>query len=118
MPRRNYKNYTINKTVLENGIEVEPVPLTAGETVRIGYGGFLAQSGANQIFLHAGYGSADDYWRDVRDIPMQRADGGWEASFPVHDASRLHFCFRDQSGRWDNNNGQNWHLEIHNGTIA
>ncbi len=118
MPRKNFKNYTINKTVLDNGIEVEPVPLTAGETVRINYSGFLAQNGAQDVFLHAGYGPADDYWRDVREIPMQRTEQGWETSLPVHDASRLHFCFHDGANKWDNNSGANWHLEIHNGAIT
>lgn len=118
MPQKNYKNYTINKSTLDSGIEIEPVPLTAGETVRIGYNGFLSQTGAEEVFLHAGYGPADDYWRDVREVTMHRADEGWEATFAVHDASRLHFCFHDANGRWDNNNGRDWHLEIHDGTIA
>ncbi|MBE3574193.1 MAG: carbohydrate-binding protein [Firmicutes bacterium] len=106
----------VDTTQLENGITLHPMPLTAGQKAVVRYHGLLARSGAQQVYLHCGFGSDDlGAWSQVQDIPMTNTPEGWEAQVDLTDPSRLHFCFRDNVGNWDNNSGRNWHVEIHNG---
>jgi len=96
------------------GVVVDPVPITAGEEVTILYNGLLAQSGADQVYLHCGYGNADA-WSDIRDYKMEKTERGWVKKIKVDNMSRLNICFKDSASNWDNNNGINWSFEIHHG---
>lgn len=93
-------------------LTVEPVPVTAGETIEVRYRGELAGS-SQPVVLHLGYGYGD--WTNVQNVPMERLpDGSWGAHVTVDKDSALNFCFTDGE-RWDNNNGANWVYEVHNG---
>lgn len=93
-------------------IKVEPVPVTAGETIEVRYRGDLADSG-KPVVLHLGYGYGT--WNNIQNIPMDRLpDGSWGAHVTVDTDTALNFCFTD-GDRWDNNNGANWVYEVHNG---
>ena len=97
-----------------DGIFLEPVPITFGDEVRIKYMGTLA-SMAQKVYLHTGYGY--DVWSNVQDVPMRKTrDGGWSATVTVDDSSRFNFCFKDSADNWDNNSGNNWSYEIHDGS--
>ena len=96
------------------GVVVDPTPITAGEEITVLYYGLLARSGAEQVYLHAGYGESRD-WRNVSDMKMSRTGWGWVKTLEIPDDSRFNFCFRDNGNNWDNNNGLNWSFEIHNG---
>lgn len=91
------------------GIRVSPQTVRSGELVRLNYNGLLAQSGADQVYLHTGYG---DSWQYVSDLAMQRTADGWQKVFPVEHPGSLCFCFKDSANNWDNNNGQNWNIPI------
>ena len=98
----------------EYGIDVSPTPITAGETVTVKYNGFLAENGASQITLHAGYGTGNN-WEQVFSVPMdKKPDGSWETAVAVDTDSQFHFCFIDGQA-WDNNYGNNWSYEVHSG---
>lgn len=102
---------------LGDGVLVTPSPITAGEEVQIWYGGLLAKSGATDVYLHVGIGPGA--WQQVRDIRMQKeAEGIFSCTIqaPV-EGGRLEFCFHDGAGNWDNQQGRNWHYQIHNGLI-
>lgn len=101
------------ESVVEEGITISPLPLTEGEMLSISYDGLLAKSGANQVFAHIGFGSNEE-WQNVQDIQMENGKGKWDCSLIPLD-SRLNFCFHDTANNWDNNNGHNWSLTIHNG---
>lgn len=101
---------------LDQGIQVQPTPIIAGQRIEIQYEGLLARSGAQDVFLHTGFGRYDD-WQDVSDIQMQRQGSKFVSHVTVHDDTRLNFCFRDNAYNWDNNNGANWSFEIHNGKL-
>jgi hypothetical protein len=93
-------------------IEVTPVPITAGETVTVKYRGDLAHAG-QPVVMHLGYGRGD--WNNVQNIPMaRRSDGSWAAEVTVDTDSALSFCFTNGE-IWDNNHGENWVYEVHNG---
>jgi hypothetical protein len=99
---------------LEGRIVVEPVPVTPGEELRIRYNGLLAESGAESVYLHYGYGTAKS-WHDISSIPMQKMHEGFETRFRVENHEGLHFCFKDCAENWDNNHGRNWTYTIHDG---
>lgn len=88
----------------EKGVAVKPSHFLRQATVC--YNGLLARSGAEQVYLHCGYGSRDS-WRTAATVKMDRTDRGWETTLDVRD-SVLNFCFKDGAGNWDNNNGANW----------
>ena len=98
-------------------VTINPTPVTAGEKITVKYDGMLSNSGANEVYLHAGVGFNDE-WKDVTDIQMKpSASGEWTTQLRVNTAERFNFCFKDSAENWDNNNGQNWSLEIHNGEL-
>jgi len=99
-----------------DGVKVEPVPITRYDQVTVSYDGLLARAGAQQVILHWGYGPGP--WRKVREQLMERKpDGRWETRVVLDDGGRFSFCFRDNAYNWDNNSGRNWSYEIHEGTI-
>lgn len=92
---------------VERGVEVRP---SFGNQVTICYNGLLAKSGADQVFLHYGYGDPKN-WRDVGTIAMDKTFRGWEKTIPLKDRVTS-FCFKDSANNWDNNNGYNWTLQV------
>jgi len=99
---------------MDQGIKIKPTPITAGENVSIEYQGLLNQAGANEIYLHTGFGMNND-WDKIQDIKMEKSNNGWQANIEVNTDKRFYFCFHDNAGKWDNNNGKNWAFEVHNG---
>ena len=96
------------------GVAVEPTPISGKDKVTILYNGLLADSGAQEVYLHVGYGDVQN-WQNVSDFRMAYTSVGWEKAINVTDTSRLNFCFKDSANNWDNNSGINWSFEIHNG---
>lgn len=105
----------IQKSTVEGGVSVAPMPTTMGDRVTISYDGLLAKSGAEQVFAHVGYGMHNS-WDRIADIPMNNGTMGWTCDVIPED-TRLNFCFYDNAQNWDNNNGINWSFTIHNGQI-
>jgi len=81
-----------------------------GSDFSVIYNGLLDKGGANQIFLHAGFGDPMQ-WKIVDDYRMQRTPEGWKKTLNMED-KQLIFCFRDTVGNWDNNSGYNWAYKI------
>lgn len=105
----------MREDMLDGGICVDPTPITAGQQVTVLYDGLLSQSGADQVYLHTGFGGGNQ-WYNVCDLPMIKTGWGWEGILDVNDSSRFNFCFKDSADNWDNNWGKNWSYEIHNGS--
>jgi len=97
------------------GIAIDPLPATLGDEVTFLYNGLLAMSGAEQVYLHCGYGDNKN-WKTVKDERMEWTGYGWAKTIDLNNDSRLNFCFKDSANNWDNNNGVNWSIEIHNGS--
>lgn len=100
-------------SVIDEGVSVTPVPITEGETLTIKYDGLLAKNGATNVYAHLGYGDSH-HWQEIEDIPMNYAKTAWTCEI-IPKAERINFCFHDGANNWDNNNGRNWSLTIHNG---
>lgn len=89
------------------GVSIDPVPPATGDSVTVNYSGLLAQSGADRVFAHVGYGSPFK-WINVKDIEMQRQGSSFSTTFRVEVSDTLHICFKDSANNWDNNSGRNW----------
>ncbi|WP_328793821.1 carbohydrate-binding protein [Heliomicrobium undosum] len=121
MADKKYTRFTVDnrlEAMAENmypgGVRIDPLPATAGQEVCILYSGLLANSGADQVYLHVGYGDAGK-WKKVEDVEMDKTGYGWVKVLPAHDLGAMHFCFHDSAHNWDNNNGVNWTIQVHNG---
>ena len=98
------------------GVVVDPTPITFGEEVTVLYYGLLPESGAQEIYMRYGYGSADN-WDRITDVRMEKTTRGFAKRIHIEDSSRFNFCFKDNANNWDNNNGLNWSYEVHNGDM-
>ncbi|WP_027719381.1 carbohydrate-binding protein [Desulfovirgula thermocuniculi] len=85
------------------GVEVKPAGFNE---VNIIYNGLLANCGADQVYLHYGFGDPLK-WQNVNTVRMDRTMRGWEATVRMLN-STMSFCFKDSANNWDNNNGYNW----------
>jgi glucoamylase len=100
-------NVTISNSCPSGTVTSNPCTPVAGNAVQLFYNGSLASS-ASSITVHWGYNN----WNSVTDTVMTRqSNGPWTAflMFPSS-APQLNLVFHDQSGNWDNNNGQNYNL--------
>jgi len=88
-----------------NGVSLSKKALYSGDTVEVSYDGLLAQSGAQNVFLHIGYG---DEWENKLLIPMHYDKGIFTAEIDILDFKSLSICFKDAAENWDNNSGENY----------
>ncbi|MGD0154327.1 MAG: carbohydrate-binding protein [Thermacetogeniaceae bacterium] len=95
---------------LHPAFSINPVPSRVGDKVKIKYHGLLASSGADQIWLHTGYGASS--WQDEYDYHMNRASEGFEQTVDINREGQFNFCFKDGANSWDNNNNLNWSYQI------
>jgi hypothetical protein len=88
------------------GVEVNPSAYANEATVC--YNGLLAKSGADQIYLHCGFGDPRS-WSNVTTQKMERSPKGWEKNIRLTNNQAI-ICFKDSANNWDNNNGHNWNV--------
>ncbi|MDD3654430.1 MAG: carbohydrate-binding protein [Desulfotomaculaceae bacterium] len=93
----------------QRGVQVKSLA-PDGSDISIIYNGLLNNSGASQVYLHAGFGDPMQ-WRIVDDYRMQRTGEGWKKTLNMEDR-QLTFCFHDSADNWDNNSGYNWSYSI------
>ena len=65
--------------------------LVANTTVKISYSGKLFQEGAEEVFIHYGFGQN---WENVSDVPMEKTELGFQAEITLDDSDSFHFCFK------------------------
>jgi len=95
---------------LHPGFSVSPTPSKVGETVKVRYHGLLSGAGADQVFLHTGYGTGS--WQNIYDYCLNKEGNEWEKSIKIEKDGQFNFCFKDSADHWDNNNGMNWSYTI------
>jgi len=95
---------------LHPGFNISPVPSKTGETVNVRYHGLLASSGADQVYMHTGYGAGS--WQGIYDHCMHKTGNEWESSIKIDREGQFNFCFKDSADNWDDNNGLNWSYKI------
>ncbi len=94
---------------ISNGVTISPAIPTAGEKVKVLYDGLLSKSGANDIYVHVGFGSS---WNNSSFYKMNKNNTGFEATLPVSNSDTLNICFKDCANNWDNNYGRNYSFDV------
>jgi hypothetical protein len=74
------------------------------------YSGLLANSGADRIYAHVGYGMGK--WSGIQDVEMRRQGEQFITSVKMEAADMFNLCFKDSASNWDNNNGNNWSTKV------
>lgn len=98
----------MSKANFAGGVSIDPVPPATGDNVTVTYTGLLAQTGADRVFAHVGYGSPQN-WFNVKDVEMRKlGNTTFATTLKVEASDTLQVCFKDSAGNWDNNNGSNW----------
>lgn len=100
-----------NTKYINNGVMINPDTIAVGDKIRITYNGMLANSNAQEVYAHVGYGNAN--WNNVTDVKMTKTPKGFEAVLPVYKAERLNLAFKDSADHWDNNSGMNYTFDVH-----
>lgn len=88
----------------QKGVEVRPAAYA--NEVTICYNGLLSRSGADQVYLHCGFGDPH-HWANTSTQKMDRTPRGWEKTIRMME-NKASFCFKDSANNWDNNSGYNW----------
>lgn len=83
--------------------------LVPNTVVKVSYTGELFQNGSEEVYIHFGFGLL---WENVSEIKMLKTELGFQAEIELQDSESLNFCFRNQDGSWDNNNGENYIFPI------
>lgn len=79
--------------------------LVENTTVKISYTGKLFQEASEEISIHYGFGIN---WDNVNDIKMEKTDLGFQAEIELGEGTTFNFCFNNNEGNWDNNDGKNY----------
>lgn len=93
-----------------SGVYLKPVMPSHLDTLTINYTGILAESGADTIYAHIGFGRN---WSHTLDLKMQKKMSSFELSLDMPTPSDcINLCFRDNANNWDNNSGRNYAYAI------
>ena len=76
---------------------------------KIIYKGILAQNSPEEIYMHYGYGLM---WDNLQETKLTKGINGYEGDITFFEYGNAYFCFRTHDNTWDNNNGQNYYIEV------
>lgn len=93
----------------DNGVEISKATINVGDEVTLMYSGLLAQSGADSVYAHIGYG---DNWEGKQFIPMEKEEDAFKATIKVDQSDKLNVAFKDSVDNWDNNSYQNYSFSV------
>ena len=77
--------------------------------LKISYMGSLYQNGAEEVYLHYGFGLN---WDNVSEVKMEKTELGFQCEIDVLESETLNLCYRNEKNEWDNNNGENYVFNI------
>ena len=83
--------------------------LIEGKTAKLTYNGALAENGANEVYVHFGFGLL---WDNLQEIKLDKIDNHFETEITLTSCEDINFCFRDENNNWDNNDTQNYSAPI------
>lgn len=83
--------------------------LVSNTKVKISYTGKLFQDGAEEVYIHYGFGLL---WENLNDKKMEKTELGFQAEIELEDLESFNFCFKDSKNNWDNNENQNYIFPI------
>ncbi len=83
--------------------------LIENSKVKISYTGKFFQDKSENVFIHYGFGLN---WNNVNDKKMEKTELGFQAEVELEEGETFNFCFNNDTGDWDNNEGQNYVFPI------
>ena len=79
--------------------------LTPNTNVKISYIGKFFQDESKHVFIHYGFGND---WENVVEAEMIKTELGYQIEVDLIDKPTFNFCFKNENGEWDNNDGDNY----------
>ena len=83
--------------------------LIGNTVVKISYTGKFFQEGAEEVYLHYGFGLE---WNGLSEVKMEKTELGFQAEILLSDDDTFNFCLRNSNNEWDNNEGSNYVFDI------
>ena len=83
--------------------------LVENSKVKISYTGNLFQNASTDVSIHYGFGSN---WDNVNDAKMEKTELGFQTEVELISSDLFNFCFYNENGEWDNNEGNNYVFQI------
>lgn len=83
--------------------------LVENTKIKISYTGQFFQDSSQDVHIHYGFGHD---WDNVQDIQMEKTELGFQIEIQLDSSESLDFCFYNENGVWDNNNGNNYIFPI------
>lgn len=83
--------------------------LVENSKIKISYTGKFFQDGSEEVSLHYGFGLN---WDNVNDAKMEKTELGFQAEIQLCEGDSFNFCFNNNKGEWDNNDGNNYIFPI------
>ena len=83
--------------------------LVENQVVKISYTGQFFQDNSTEVYLHYGFGLL---WENLNEVKMEKTDLGFQAEIMLGEFDTLNFCFKNETGAWDNNNNCNYIFPI------
>lgn len=83
--------------------------LVENSKIKISYTGQFFQDSSQDVHIHYGFGHN---WDNVKDIKMEKTELGFQTEIQLDSSESLDFCFYNENGIWDNNNGNNYIFPI------
>lgn len=83
--------------------------LIEGKTTKLVYKGSLIEKGAEEVYVHFGFGLL---WDNLQEVKLTKVTDGFEADIEMQTFDSINFCFRDNNNNWDNNDCQNYSAPI------
>ncbi len=102
------------KTYENNGVFLSKKKLYSGDKVILKYDGLLSQAGAEDIYVHVGFGES---WDDRYFVTMTKENSSFMAEIDIKDGKSCGICFKDAADNWDNNSGENYVFTISQKTV-
>lgn len=93
----------------DSGVEISKAAIGVGDEVTVLYKGLLAQSGADTVYAHVGYG---ENWDDKAFIPMERDADVFKTTIKISQPEDLNIAFKDSGDNWDNNSMENYSFKV------
>ncbi|MCI9039658.1 MAG: hypothetical protein HFJ29_07330 [Clostridia bacterium] len=89
--------------------------LVENTKVKISYAGNLFQGKSEEVFIHYGFGLE---WNNLGEVQMEKTELGFQAEIELPASETFNFCFKNDKGEWDNNDGQNYIFPIEKVELA
>ena len=83
--------------------------LIENTVVKISYTGKFFQEGAEEVYIHYGFGLE---WNGLSEVKMEKTELGFQAEILLSDEETFNFCFRNENNKWDNNDTANYVFDI------